>query len=157
MVCKAVTSFREIEEMEEDLILPAFRKLKFVDCNKPFWRRLLYKAFQRAKHGCDRWHDYERSVAPYEEAAHQALAALFQSYIDDAGYQMQIIRVDMERRNQYRVFYVSEYPFADGNRFPEFLETVRFFFPFYRLNLRHIRDVDGHFVTIEEYRQRMRK
>ena len=92
-----------------------------------------------------------------EEAAHQALAALFQSYIDDAGYQMQIIRVDMERRNQYRVFYVSEYPFADGNRFPEFLETVRFFFPFYRLNLRHIRDVDGHFVTIEEYRQRMRK
>ena len=67
MACKAVTSFREIEEMEEDLIRPAFRKLKFVDCNKPFWRRLLYKAFQRAKHGCDRWHDYEMAVAPYEE------------------------------------------------------------------------------------------
>ncbi len=67
VVCKAVTSFREIEEMEEDLILPAFWKLKFVDCNKPFWRRLLYKAFQRAKHGCDRWHDYEMAVAPYEE------------------------------------------------------------------------------------------
>lgn len=36
VVCKAVTSFREIEEMEENLILPAFRRLKFVDCNKPF-------------------------------------------------------------------------------------------------------------------------
>ena len=35
-VCKAVTSFREIEEMEENLILPTFRKLQFVDCNKPF-------------------------------------------------------------------------------------------------------------------------
>ena len=35
VVCKAVTSFREIEEMEENLILPTFRKLKFVDCNKP--------------------------------------------------------------------------------------------------------------------------
>jgi len=52
---------------------------------------------------------------------------------------------------------ISEYPFADGDRFPKFLETARFFFPDYRLNLRHIRDVDGHFVTIEEYQQRVRK
>ena len=66
-VCKDVTSFREIEEMEENLILPSFRKLKFVDCNKPFWRKLMYKAFTGAKAGCDRWHDYEMHVAPYEE------------------------------------------------------------------------------------------
>ena len=66
LVCKAVTSFREIEEMEENLILPTFRKLKFVDCNKPFWRKLMYKAFVRAKSGCDKWHDYEMAVAPYE-------------------------------------------------------------------------------------------
>ena len=66
VVCKAVTSFREIEEMEENLILPTFRKLKFVDCNKPFWRKLMYKAFVRAKSGCDKWHDYEMMVAPYE-------------------------------------------------------------------------------------------
>ena len=49
VVCKTVTSFREIEEMEENLILPTFRKLKFVDCNKPFWRKLMYKAFVRRK------------------------------------------------------------------------------------------------------------
>ena len=67
VVCKAVTSFREIEEMEENLILPTFRKLKFVDCNKPFWRKLMYKAFVRAKSGCDKWHDYEMTVAPYEK------------------------------------------------------------------------------------------
>ncbi len=66
-VCRDGTSFREIEEMEENLILPAFRRLKFVDCNKPFWRKLMYRAFMRAKSGCDRWHDYEMSVAPYEE------------------------------------------------------------------------------------------
>ena len=66
VVCKAATSFREIEEMEENLILPTFRKLKFVDCNKPFWRKLMYKAFVRAKSGCDKWHDYEMTVAPYE-------------------------------------------------------------------------------------------
>lgn len=65
VVCRSVTSFREIEQMEEDLILPAFRKLRFVDCNKPFWRKLMYKAFTRAKTGCDRWHDYEMNVTPY--------------------------------------------------------------------------------------------
>ena len=65
-VCKAVTSFREIEEMEENLILPVFRRLRFVDCNKPLWRKLMYRAFVRAKRGCDKWHDYEMTVAPYE-------------------------------------------------------------------------------------------
>ena len=64
--CRAVTSFREIEEMEENLILPSFRKLKFVDCNKPFFRKLMYKAFTRAKSLCDQWHDYEMDVAPFD-------------------------------------------------------------------------------------------
>lgn len=67
VVCKAVTSFREIEEMEKNLILPAFRRLRFVDCNKPFWRRLMYQAFTSAKARCDKWHDYEMKVAPYEK------------------------------------------------------------------------------------------
>lgn len=67
VVCGAVTSFREIEEIEEALILPSFRKLKFADCNKPFWRRLMYGAFMRAKAGCDRWHDYEMNVAAYDK------------------------------------------------------------------------------------------
>ncbi len=65
-VCRSVTSLREIEEMEENLILPAFRRLKFVDCNKPFWRRLMHKAFLRAKSMCDQWHDYEMEVAPFD-------------------------------------------------------------------------------------------
>ena len=63
-VCKAVTSFCEIEE---NLILPSFRKLKFVDCNKLFWQKLMYKAFLRAKAGCDKWHDYEMTRCPYHD------------------------------------------------------------------------------------------
>ena len=66
-VCKNVTSFREIEEMEESLILPSFRKLKFVNCNKPFWKRIMYKAFQNAKKQCDKWKDYEMDIAPYDK------------------------------------------------------------------------------------------
>ncbi|WP_242983277.1 L-2-amino-thiazoline-4-carboxylic acid hydrolase [Faecalibacterium prausnitzii] len=67
-VCKAVTSFHEIEKMEENLILPAFRKLRFVDINKPFWRKLMYRAFSTAQKHCDTWHDYEMDVAPYENS-----------------------------------------------------------------------------------------
>ena len=67
VVCRDVTSFREIEEMEEALVLPAFRKLKFVDCNKPFFKRLMHRAFLMAKGRCDKWHDYEMTVAPYEK------------------------------------------------------------------------------------------
>ena len=66
--CREVTGLAEIEEMEGALILPAFRKLgKFVDCNRPLFRRLMYKAFQTAKRKCDKWHDYEMAVAPYEK------------------------------------------------------------------------------------------
>ena len=41
---------------------------EFVDCNKPFWRKLMYKAFLQAKAGRDKWHDYEMTVAPYDKA-----------------------------------------------------------------------------------------
>ena len=67
-VCRDVTSFREVEEIEENLILPTFRKLsKFVDCNKPFFKKLMYRAFQNAEKQCGKWHDYEMRVAPYDK------------------------------------------------------------------------------------------
>ena len=84
------------------------------------------------------------------------LKDLFQSYVDDAGYAMLIVRLEKEWTNRYKVFYVSENPFADGNRFPDFLSTIKFFFPQISINMRHIRDVDGHFVTIPEYLSRKR-
>lgn len=67
VVCKDVTTFREIEEMEENLVLPSFKRLKFVNCNKPLWKKLMYKAFASAKSACDKWHDYEMNVTPYEK------------------------------------------------------------------------------------------
>lgn len=63
-VCKDVTN---LKEMEENLILPSFKKLKFVNCNKKFWKKLMYKAFTSAKSKCDEWHDYEMNVEPYTD------------------------------------------------------------------------------------------
>lgn len=81
---------------------------------------------------------------------------LFQSYADAFEYELMIVRLQKEKENRYKVFYVSENRFADGNRFPHFLETIKYYFPKYRIELRHIRDVDGHFVTIDEYIARKR-
>lgn len=70
VVCREVTSLREIEEMEGELFLPAFRKLRklrFVDCNKPVFQRLLHFSFQKAKGRCDKWGDFQMKVAPYEK------------------------------------------------------------------------------------------
>ncbi len=65
-VCRSVTDLAEIEAMEGDLFLPAFRKLRFVDCSKPFFKKLMYRAFQNAKRQCDKWGDYVMNLAPYD-------------------------------------------------------------------------------------------
>ena len=66
-VCKAVTNLGEIEEMESALFLPAFRVLsKFVNCNRPLFRKLMYRSFKNAERQCGKWHDYAMHVAPYD-------------------------------------------------------------------------------------------
>ncbi len=69
VICREVTDLLEIEEMEGNLFLPAFRKLKFVDCNKPFFKRLMYMAFKNAKRQCDKWGDFKMNLAPYDKNA----------------------------------------------------------------------------------------
>lgn len=66
-VCESAAALSEIGEMEENLILPSFRKLEFVDCNKPFWRRLMYMAFRSAERASRRWQDYKMNLSPYDE------------------------------------------------------------------------------------------
>ena len=71
VVCREVTSLAEIEEMEGNLFLPSFRKLgkmKFIDANKPFVKKLLYKAFTNAKKQCDKWGDFKMNLAPFDES-----------------------------------------------------------------------------------------
>ena len=67
VVCRDVTSLAEIEKMEGSLFLPAFRKLRFVNVNHPFFKKLLHRAFLNAKRRCDKWGDYDMHVAPYRK------------------------------------------------------------------------------------------
>lgn len=90
------------------------------------------------------------------KTAVQSYRELFQSYADAIGYPLQIIRVQEEKTNVFKLFYVSENSFRDGNLFPNLLSRIREERPSYSILMRHIQDVDGHFVTIEEY-QNLRK
>lgn len=64
-VCRKVSSIEEIEKMTCALILPAFRRLRFVNCNNPFMKMLMYRAFLNAKKQCDRWGDYKMNLKPF--------------------------------------------------------------------------------------------
>ena len=87
----------------------------------------------------------------------QYLADFWQSGLDQMESDMYIVRIEEENAFRYRVFYVSDNPFADGNRFSAFLDLVKASHPQHSVNLRHIRDVDGHFVTRDEYFRRFKK
>ena len=94
----------------------------------------------------------EKEEQNAKASALEEVRDILQGYIDDAGYNMEIIRVERLRKDVYKVFYVSENPFADGNRFPAFLEMVKENSPKWRIHLQHIKGVDGRFVTCDEYR-----
>ena len=66
--CKDIASFEEIEEIEENITLPSLRSLsKVVNCNRPFFKKLMYKVLTSAKARCDKWHDYEMHLAPFDK------------------------------------------------------------------------------------------
>ena len=66
-VCKDVSSLNEIEEMENNLILTSFKKLKFVDCNKMLFKKLMYKAFKTAEKKCNKWNDYQMKAKSFDK------------------------------------------------------------------------------------------
>ena len=99
----------------------------------------------------------EKMQRAMEANSLRELAESWQACLDEMASDMLIVRVARDSPSRYKIFYVSENRFADGNRYPEFLETLKLAHPQYYISLRHIRDVDGHFVTRDEYVCRNRK
>ena len=125
------------------------------NCQCSYWASLAAQQAAKAARK-EKIREEKRQQAAEEEHLIQ-LSESWQSYLDDMESDMYIVRVAKDAPSVYRIFYVSDNRFADGNRYPAFLETLKFLHPHYRINLRHIRDVDGHFVTYDEYMNRARK
>lgn len=120
---------------------------KYLD--RPYWQEQKSRKKKRAAAKVKK-----RAAREERQAAAEQLSLAkdkLQSLVTDEPFE--IINVERLEPHTYTVFYVSDNPFADGNRFPAFLAAAKESFPGYRIMLRHIRDIDGRFVTREEYRK----
>lgn len=54
VTCKDKVTLKDIEDMEANIFTPSFKKLKFVNVNKEFYKKLMYIAFKKAKARCDK-------------------------------------------------------------------------------------------------------
>lgn len=117
-----------------------------------YWQNQKQK--KKSKEGIKRQRRMEKAKAAALAEALQTAKEKFQACADATQSPMDIIRVEMPKAGEYIIFYVSDYPFADGNRFPEFLQSAHRQCPCRHIKLRHIKDVDGHFVTREEFQVR---
>lgn len=86
----------------------------------------------------------------------EAVRAEFQRFMDALHYAVQIVRVESQCESNYRIFYVSDRPVLDHLYYPNFLSIVEVNHPHYQVTMQHIRDVEGHYVTIDEYRNIVR-
>ena len=120
----------------------------------PFWQKQRERQITKAK--AKQQKREKKAMLSAKDAYFAKLRDDFQRLADATGSPMDIIRVEHRSPHIYAVFYVSDNRFADGNRFPDFLQAVRKRYTRRRIILRHIRDVDGYFVTRDEFYARKR-
>lgn len=65
VICKENSSVKEIEEMNNELLLPSFKKLSFVNCNQKLYQKLLYLSLKVAEKKFKKWNDYNMKVHSY--------------------------------------------------------------------------------------------
>lgn len=116
----------------------------------PYWAA--YEQQQQAKARMKQQRKDEKARLAAVEEAMGRMRAAFQTYADETESGMDVIRVECPEPDVYTVFYVSDNRFADGDRFPALLAMIRQQHPGSRVVLRHIMDLDDHFMTREEYR-----
>ena len=66
-ICKDKVSVKRIEKINNDLLLPSYRKLSFVNYNWKFLKPIMHKVFQSAKKRCDTFHDFEMELEDYDK------------------------------------------------------------------------------------------
>lgn len=119
-----------------------------------YWQEQLRKKKQRESRKREK--QLSKAAAAAEMETLQLVRENFQACAEATDSALDIIRVENPKSGEYTVFYVSDNRFADGNRFKDFTKEVTQRYRCKRIMLKHIRDVDGHFVTREEYYARKR-
>lgn len=86
----------------------------------------------------------------------QTIGDELQYYLDLCGYQVDILQIEETWPEVFKVLYVSDKPYADGHLYQEFYSTIRYLYPNRKIMMRHIKNENGYFVTLDEYYSRRR-
>ncbi len=83
----------------------------------------------------------------------------WQEIADDLGMEIHIVRVECSDDKWWfhTIYYVSSRAYADFDEYWILIDCLKSFHPHWSFYMRHIKDVDGHYVTTEEYKRRRRK
>jgi len=121
----------------------------------PYWEKLEQEKKQKEQK--KRQKEQKKLEQAAQEADMNALTQKWQGYLTDLGEDMVIIKVDQPTPREYRIFYVSDNAFPDGNRYGDFIQILTHLHPGRRINLRHIKDINGRCMTTEQYQHRRRR
>ena len=65
IVCRDKITLQEIDELYGNIFTKPFKRLRLIDINKTFWKRILYMAFSFSAKKCDKWQDFIMNVQPF--------------------------------------------------------------------------------------------
>ena len=98
----------------------------------------------------------KKQAAAKEQQMLDALASDIQKTADRLPCALTVVRVTREWPSVFKLYYVSDNRFWDATAFPELTAALQAAYPGRRFLMRHIRAVDGHYVTRTEYLMRKR-
>ena len=120
----------------------------------PFW--VNYRNQKNAKRKSKLKKQQKKALADAEAQSMTTIRDALRECVPEEESQLDIIRVERIEDRHYRVFFVSDNRRPDGGEFPQFAKLAREQFPWWRLQMRHIKNIDGSFVTREEYHAKRR-
>lgn len=119
-----------------------------------YWEEAQRQADKKEREKIKQQEEKERQRAKAERLRY--VGEELQYYLDLCGYQVDVLVVEEAWTDAYKVLYVSDKPYADGHLYKEFYDTIQHLHPSWRVLMKHIKNENGYFVTLDEYYARRR-
>lgn len=120
-----------------------------------YWKYLEQREIVKEKKRKKKEEEKTRKKAEATKLAE--LQETLQQLMKQCGYFIRIVGIKQTDSEKYTVFYTSQRAEADEHCYPNFLHKARKAYPGITFAIKHIQDVDGHYVTANEYKNRVKQ
>lgn len=121
---------------------------KYTD--KPFWKHLEKKKLAKQNH--KNYKKRKKELENSEKQINDELKNEFQEIADIFAPDMLITSVRRTKYPYYSIFYVSDNSYADFREYQDFITQLKLIHSNWRFHLQHIKDLNGKFITRDEYK-----